>query len=153
MGSKPSTQGSGTYAEEDTKKYKSQGWGYRSSLKEGANWASEGQVELGGSLPHSKDLVSLFYFTLLLWTYDFSSLKMYLGFFFFVTGRGKHCLSLSQILQLDFPHLSESQGSAHLHCSWWALPWENHLHDHGISHPEEYCGTFIFLSLSLLKKK
>lgn len=80
MGSEPSTQGSGTYAEEDTKKCKSQGWGYRSSLKEGANWASEGQVELGGSLPHSKDLVSLFYFTLLLWTYDFSSLKMYLYF-------------------------------------------------------------------------
>lgn len=46
------------------KLYKSQRWGvmsgYRSSFKEGSNWAGEEQVELGGSLPHSKDLVSSF---------------------------------------------------------------------------------------------
>lgn len=40
---------------------------------------------------------------------------------------------LLQIMQLSFPQLGKSQGSAQPECREWALPWENHLPDHGDS--------------------
>ncbi|KAL0623012.1 hypothetical protein AAY473_006601 [Plecturocebus cupreus] len=36
-------------------------------------------------------------------------------------------------MQLNFPHLGKWQGSAHPECNGQVSPWENHLHDRGIS--------------------